>query len=248
LTPQLRTDVGPTSLVLVDLGCGKNRLGLSVLAQVMGQVGERVPDLDDPALFARFFNEVQALLSEKKLLAYHDRSDGGLVTTLLEMAFASRSGLDLTLPTKSAQGVIPALFAEELGAVLQVRTSEVDAIVARLRGAGLGECVSVLGTPRAGDEVTIRSGSEIVLQGSVSQLRRTWSKVTHQMQSLRDNPRCADEAYDALLDAVDPGISPKLTFALEESVARPYIERASERPRVAILREQGVNGQIEMAA
>jgi len=246
VTPQLRTDVGPTTLLLVDLGQGKNRLGLSVLAQVTGQVGDTVPDLDAPGLLAQFFDAVQTLLSERKLLAYHDRSDGGLVTTLLEMAFAARSGLSITLPAES--DLVPTLFSEELGAVLQVRTSDLDEVLGVLSQADLAELTHVLGSPQPGDRLQVASGGEVVLEASISHLRRTWSTVTHRMQSLRDNPRCADEEHDALLDGADPGVAPRLTFAIGELVAKPYIERASERPRVAILREQGVNGQIEMAA
>jgi len=247
LTPLLRTDVGPTKLVLLDLGQGKNRLGLSVLAQVTGQVGAQVPDVDDPQLLSRFFTTIQQLMREGKLLAYHDRSDGGLACSVLEMAFAGRAGLSLDLPGDAAS-IQQALFSEELGAVLQVRASDLDAVVARFEAAGLGSIAHVIGAPVPGDGVTIRAQGELVFEGSLARLRQTWSTVTHRMQALRDNPRCANEEHQGLLDALDPGLLPRLTFPIEESVARPFVERASERPRVAILREQGVNGQIEMAA
>jgi len=247
-TPLLRTDVGPTSLVLIDLGQGKDRLGLSVLAQVTGQVGDEVPDLDDPEMFSQFFTAIQDLLCERKILAYHDRSDGGLITTVLEMAFAARAGVSLDLPHVAPEAAEAALFSEELGAVIQVRTSDRAAVLERLEAAGLGASTHVIGTLAPGDGVALRVRGQPILEASLSRLRRVWSTVSHAMQALRDNPRCADEEHESLSDATDPGLAPKLTFSRSEAVARAFIESASERPRVAILREQGVNGQVEMAA
>jgi len=246
LTPRLRTDVGATDLIVVDLGCGKNRLGGSALAQVHGTVGNEAPDLDDPALLKGLFDAVQALSADRSLLAYHDRSDGGLFVTLVEMAFAGQAALDVDLSPLGADPVA-ALFSEELGCVLQVRHDAVDAVLAVLASFGLGECSHRIGAVEVGDRIVFGHGGRTVLSESRTRYREFWSETTYRMQALRDNPECAREEFEWKLDPNDPGLSADLAFDIESDVAAPYIATGA-RPRVAILREQGVNGQIEMAA
>jgi len=243
LTPQLRTDLGDTDLILVDLGEGRNRLGASALAQVHDQLGSEVPDLDRPELLKRCFETVQELSREGLLLAFHDRSDGGLIVTLLEMAFAGRCGLEVDVAVLG-HDPLAALFAEELGVVLQVRHSDSDDVLAMLEEAGLGECSALLGTTREDDTILVCYGERVLLRRGRAELQETWSETTFQMQSLRDNPDCAREEFERIARP-DPGLSARLTFDPEEDVAAPFIETA--RPPVAILREEGVNGQQEMA-
>ena len=269
LTPQLRTDAGETELVLVDLGGGSNRLGGSALAQVHGQVGNAAPDVQDPAKLAAFFEAIQQLNASAKLLAYHDRSDGGLFATLCEMAFAARAGVTIYLDNLAFdprqldvdgherqtdvlagnlhERVLGALFNEELGAVLQVRRGDRDSVMGVLRAAGLSRESHVIGHPNDASEVRVVLNGKPILAEKRVDLHRAWSQVTHEIQRLRDNPACADEEYDRLLDEGDPGMNAKLTFDPAEDVAAPYIAKGA-RPRVAVLREQGVNGQMEMAA
>ena len=246
LTPALQTHGGDTVLLLVDLGRGRNRLGGSALAQVHGLLGETPPDLDEPELLSGFFNAVQRLLRDGHLLAYHDRSDGGLFATLAEMAFAARCGLDIRLDNLGS-GVMGALFAEEPGAVLQVRRAELDAVLDRLGEAGLDAHSHNLGTLRDDDRFLFRFHDQAVIDAPRVDLQRAWAETSHRMQALRDNPACADEAFAALADSDDPGLNPALTFDPAEDVAAPYIASGA-RPRVAVLREQGVNGHTEMAA
>ncbi len=243
LTPQLRLDVSSV-LLLVDLGNGRNRLGGSALAQVYGQLGDVAPDVDDPAALAAFFATVQSLHAQHKLLAYHDRSDGGLFATLVEMAFAGRSGLAIgidELPGSPAE----ALFNEELGAVLQVRSTDRHDVVAAFEAAGL-RCICV-GEPTSDGQIRIASESATLFEASRVELHRTWSATTHALQWMRDNPACADEEYQRIADADDPGLAPALSFDPAEDIAAPYIA-TGVRPAVAVLREQGVNGQVELAA
>ena len=246
LTPQLRTDRGETDLLLVDLGQGRNRLGGSALAQVYKALGETPPDLDEPALLRGFFAAIQALGNSDRLLAYHDRSDGGLFVTLCEMAFAGHTGVAVSLGAPGADP-LAALFAEELGAVLQVRRADTAAVLETLAEHGLGQCSHVIGTPQADDRIEIRSDGKPLLSQTRVELQRAWAETTFRLQSLRDNPECAREEFDALLDTTDPGIHPVVGFDAGEDVAAPYIA-TGVRPRIAILREQGVNGQVEMAA
>ncbi len=246
LTPQLRLDRGDTDLILIDLGKGRNRLGASALCQVYRQLGHHPADLDDPQAFKAFFETVQALNRKGLLLAYHDRSDGGLLVTLAEMAFAAHCGLEVSLDEVD-DDPIKALFSEELGAVIQVRHQDTDEVLGWLRDAGLGRCSHVLGRPDEGGELVFRHAGREVLRESRVALQRAWAETSFHMQSLRDNPECAREEFDALLDAGDPGLNVSLTFDPGEDVAAPFIQRGA-RPRVAVLREQGVNGQIEMAA
>ncbi len=247
LTPQLRTDCGVTDLVLIDLGDGLCRMGGSALAQVYGQIGNIAPDVDAARLKA-FFGVVQQLNRDGKLLAYHDRSDGGLFVTVCEMLFAGRIGVSLQFVTVPGnKPVIEFLFNEELGAVVQVRRAEMAAVRQSFSEAGLENCLHPIGTLGQDDALRIVvSGNEIFHEKRID-LRRAWSETTWHMQKLRDNPECAQQEYDRILDAGDPGLGAKLTFDPAENIAAPYLNRGS-RPRVAILREQGVNGQIEMAA
>ena len=262
LTPQLRLDRGPTHLVLIDAGQKRNRLGGSVLAQVYGQLGDRCPDLDDPALFKAFFGAIQGLNAEDLLLAYHDRSDGGLFATLCEMAFAARCGLDidLALPRDAdlarmfveqpddimGESLLGWLFAEELGAVVQVRDADLERVLGRLRDAGLGACSHTIGTLREDRQIVFRYGRRVLLSETRTALQRHWSETSYRMQALRDHPECAQQEFQGLLDDTDPGLHCSLSFDPRHDVAAPLYNRG--RPKVAILREQGVNGHVEMAA
>jgi phosphoribosylformylglycinamidine synthase len=246
LTPQLRSDRGDTDLILIDLGRGRNRLGGSALAQVCNQLGEAVPDVDSAADLRAFFAAIQQLNASGRLLAYHDRSDGGLLAVLVEMMFAGGCGVTVLLDDLGEE-LLPALFAEELGAVVQVRVSDRAAVLATLAAAGLGDCCHVIGAPNASDDLRLRFAGETVFTGSRAELRRAWSETSYRLQALRDHPDCAREAFDAACDPADPGLSVLLSFDPAEDVAAPFIA-SDARPRVAILREQGVNGQVEMAA
>ncbi|MER2602502.1 MAG: phosphoribosylformylglycinamidine synthase, partial [Candidatus Competibacter phosphatis] len=246
LTPQLRTDRGDTDLILIDLGRGKNRLGGSALAQVYNQLGDCVPDVDKPEELAAFFAVIQELNATGRLLAYHDRSDGGLLAVLAEMMFAGGCGVTVLLDDLG-EGLLPALFAEELGAVVQVRARDRGVVLGRLIAAGLGECSHVIGAPNGQDRLILRHAGETVFTASRAELRRLWSETSYRLQALRDHPDCAREAFDAACDPADPGLNARLSFDPVEDVAAPFIANGA-RPRMAILREQGVNGQIEMAA
>ena len=244
LTPQLKLDAGETLLALIDLGDGKNRLGGSALAQVYGQLGDGAPDLDDPQLLKSFFATVQSLHREGRLLAYHDRSDGGLFATLVEMAFASRCGLSISLDELPG-ATLDALFSEELGAVLQMRAGDRHDVVAAFEAAGL-RCIAI-GAPVAGERILITRDGAAQLDESRIDLHRAWSRTTHAMQRLRDDPESADQEHERPLDTKDPGLAPRLAFDPAEDIAAPFIAKGA-RPKVAILREQGVNGHIELAA
>jgi phosphoribosylformylglycinamidine synthase len=246
LTPELHTDKGDTDLILIDLGKGRNRLGGSCLAQVYKQLGHHGPDLDDPQALKQFFAVIQELNSERKLLAYHDRSDGGLFTTVAEMAFAAHCGVTLQLD-ELGDDAVAALFSEELGAVIQVRHEETDEVLSALREMELGNCACVIGELNDDDRIVLRNGNEVLLDESRIDLQRAWSETTFRMQSLRDNADCATEEYERILDGNDPGMFAELSFDMDDDVAAPYIAKGT-RPSVAVLREQGVNGQIEMAA
>ena len=247
LTPQLRTDVGDTVLLLIDLGGGRNRLGGSCFAQVYGKVGREPPDCDEPAALRSFFSAITKLRAAGQVLAYHDRSDGGLFVALVEMAFAGRCGLDVDLRDTDAAQSTAALFAEELGAVLQVRATALEQVIKTLGDAGLGAHTSVIGTIHEADRIEIRCAGQPVLSATRSALRAAWSETSYRMQALRDNPECAREEYERAVDPEDPGLFARLTFDPAEDIAAPYLSN-NHRPDVAILREQGVNSQAEMAA
>jgi phosphoribosylformylglycinamidine synthase len=241
LTPELRRDV-ESVLVFVDLAGGAQRLGGSALAQTFGQFGGAPPDVDDAQLLKRWFAAQRALRAADLVLAYHDRSDGGLFTTLVEMAFAANAGLDIELDGATADA-IAYLFNEELGAVLQVPAAELARVEQLLAEHQVAHRV-IARIAEHDDVVVKRAGAQLYRAPRV-ELRRKWSELTYRMQALRDDPQCAREAFDAVLDAKDPGLNAKLTFAL------PSERRAGARtgrPKVAVLREQGVNGQREMAA
>jgi phosphoribosylformylglycinamidine synthase len=244
LTPQLRTDAGDTDLILLDLGLGNNRLAGSALAQVYKQIGSVPPDLDEPSQLQAFFAVIQSLNASGKLLAYHDRSDGGLFACICEMCFAAHTGVSIQLQSADA---VAALFAEELGAVIQVRRTDTAAVMAALHAAGLERAAQRIGTLATDDRLTFAINGQTLLSEDRIDLQRAWSETSYRMQALRDNPACAREEYDGLLDANDPGIRPQPRFDLNEDVAAPMIA-TGVRPRMAILREQGVNGQVEMAA
>ncbi|PKQ80317.1 phosphoribosylformylglycinamidine synthase [Aeromonas sobria] len=246
VTPQLRTDLGETDLILIDLGNGKQRLGASALAQVYRQLGDKAPDLDNPVQLKGFFNAIQALVADGKLITYHDRSDGGLFVTLTEMAFAGHCGLDIQLDRIGGE-LLPALFNEELGAVIQVRREDKEAVMTLLAGHGLAACSHVLGTVREGDLITLQRAGQELYRASRTALRTIWGETSWQMQRLRDNPACADQEHASRQDATDPGLHAKLSYNPSEDVAAPYIARGVS-PRLAVLREQGVNSHVEMAA
>ena len=269
LTPQLRPDaeVGETVLLLIDLGQGRNRLGGSALAQVygarLGQLGDLPPDADAASLKA-FFGAIQALQRDGKILAYHDRSDGGLWATVCEMSFASHVGVSLNLDGlcydplmndvdgserfpqiagRLRDRVITALCNEELGAVLQIRLEDRGAVMQTLRGAGLGACSHAIGTTNTADEVRVWRNAKSVFAAKRSELQRAWSEVSFQVAGLRDDPVCVQEEFDALLDAENPGLS----VSIKSAPTAPFVATGA-RPKIAILREQGVNGHVEMAA
>ncbi|MCF8149160.1 MAG: phosphoribosylformylglycinamidine synthase [Sulfuritalea sp.] len=270
LTPELRPDaeVGETELLLIDLGQGRNRLGGSALAQVYGaqsgQLGDLAPDAEAASLKA-FFGAIQTLNRAGRILAYHDRSDGGLWATVCEMSFASHVGVSLNLDglcydplMNDVDGIerfpqivdgrlqdrlITALFNEELGAVLQIRREDRSAVMQTLRDAGLGACSHLIGSTNTADEVRVWRNAKLAFSAKRSELQRTWSEVSFQIARLRDDPVCAQEEFDALLDADNPGLSLQLNF---DPVAPAVLTGA--RPKIAVLREQGVNGQVEMAA
>ena len=247
LTPELRRDVTDSRLLLVDLGLGQCRLGGSALLQVYSRIGGKAPDLDRPALLSGFFSAIQTLASGGSLLAYHDRSDGGLFASLVEMAFAAGTGLAIDL-SKIPGDARAVLFNEELGAVLQVRAAEVGAIRAVFEAQGLGAAVHDLGQPASNDRVRIARDGEALFDEDRAVLRGLWSETTHAMQRLRDDAQCADQEHESRLDLKDPGLSVSLGFDPNDDVARAAVQSGKVRPRVAILREQGVNGQVEMAA
>ncbi len=269
LTPQLQTDKGDSALILIDLGRGKNRLGASILAQVTQQLGDSVPDVDSPQDLKAFFVAIQQLNSDGKLLAYHDRSDGGLFGTLAEMAFAGRTGVSVNLDILTMEGehasdwgdaknwagqvaerrnemTLRALFNEELGAVIQVRLEDKSAVMSVLRDQGLGACSHIIGKLNDRGAIEFTRDAKVIYNETRSSLHRLWSETSWRIARLRDNPACADQEYDRLLDERDPGMSPKVSFDLADNVAAPFIA-TGVRPRVAILREQGVNSHIETA-
>ncbi|WP_445400153.1 phosphoribosylformylglycinamidine synthase [Zobellella sp. An-6] len=246
VTPWLRSDQGETDLILVDLGNGKNRLGASALAQVYRQLGDKPADLDNPEQLKGFFYAIQALLAERKLLAYHDKGDGGLFVTLAEMAFAGKTGLDVELDLLGADR-LAALFNEELGAVLQVRREDKEAVLTCLAGHGLAACSHVIGHLNQDDSLRFFFAGEEIYAQPRAELRRLWSETSYRMQALRDNPECALSEFDAKQDATDPGLSVSLSFDPKEDIAAPFIAKGVH-PKMAILREQGVNSHVEMAA
>jgi phosphoribosylformylglycinamidine synthase len=246
ITPQLRTDKGASSLVLIDLGNGQNRMGATALAQVYKQLGDKPADVDNAAQLKGFYEGVQALVANDQVVAYHDKGDGGLLVTLAEMAFAGHCGVNANIEALG-EDTLAALFNEELGAVIQVRNDDLDAVLATLAANGLEACSHVIGSVEASDELVIKSGETVVVERNRTELRTIWAETTHKMQGLRDNPACADQEFEAKKDNSDPGLNVKLSFDVNEDIAAPFINKGA-KPKMAILREQGVNSHVEMAA
>ena len=242
LTPQLKTDAGNTRLLLIDLGLGKNRLGGSCLSQVYRQPAGAVPDLDSSEALKVFFRGIQLLNEMGILLAYHDRSDGGLFATLCEMAFAGRTGIEIALDY--AEDPLAALFCEELGAVIQVREADLESVLQVFRdSAALSDNIHDLGSLRQDRQLCINKHKRCIFAEAIMILHRCWSETSFQLQCLRDDPECARQAYAQLLDEDDPGLSVSVTYR----PGAPFVNTGA-KPQLAILREQGINGQVEMAA
>jgi phosphoribosylformylglycinamidine synthase len=251
LTPELDTRSEGTELWLIDLACGRARLGGSALLQVYERFSSETPDADDPARLAGFFAAIQALSRRGVLLAYHDRSDGGLFVTLSEMAFAARAGLDVSLGARDA---LPALFNEELGAVVQIRSADRQALLDELGRRGLGSdsgALGLLGGLRRDERIVIRSQGRVIFDEPRALLQQTWSETSRRIAALRDNPACVEQAFERIARP-DRGLRLELSFAVDADGRLPgrsaAVAASSERPKVAILRDQGVNGHAEMAA
>lgn len=246
ITPQLRTDLGESTLLLIDLGQRHNCLGATALAQVYRQLGDNPADVRNVTKLANFFDALQELIKHNLLLAYHDRSDGGVLVTLAEMAFAGHCGLSISLP-ESENDPIAYLFNEELGAVLQIKNEKLNHANQILERYNLVENVDQLGNVQIGNDFIIKHHGKIIYQEKRSILRKWWAETTWQMQRLRDNPQCADSEFYAKCFEDDPGLQVKLTFDIQNDITSPYLIR-SQQPYIAILREQGTNSHIEMAA
>ena len=246
LTPQLRTDAGASELWLIDLGAGKNRLGGSVLTQVYNRGGGLPADVDDASRLKAYFTAIQAANAQGLLLAYHDRSDGGAIVTLIEMAFAGRCGIDVEL-NGWGESTLSALFSEELGGVVQIRAGDRAAFLKLLTEHGLDRFAHFAGTPHQRKRVKLWLAGEAVARWVWRDLMTVWSETSSGMQARRDNPQTAKAELVWRCNDDDPGISPALSFDAGEDIAAPYIATGA-RPRVAILRDQGVNSQVEMAA
>ena len=265
VTPDIKP-VADSVLLLVDLGQGKARMGGSALTQVYGELGGEAPDIEAGYL-KKFYDVIQQLVQEDKLPAYHDRSDGGLFATLAEMAFAGRSGLEANideyvqvlfkewerkLPNAIVEEVLPlahltALFNEELGAVLQVRKQDFADVMAAFDKQGLGSAVYCIGQAHCGSNFTLVNDGETLFDQPLVDLQRAWQSTSHQIQRLRDNPACADSEFALLADKERSRLFADLSFDVKQDIAAPFINSGA-KPKIAILREQGVNGQVEMAA
>ncbi|MBI1840818.1 MAG: phosphoribosylformylglycinamidine synthase [Verrucomicrobia bacterium] len=255
LTPQLQP--GDTTLILVDLGRGRNRLGGSMLSQVLQQSGGETPDLDDAGAIKALVAAVNELRSQGVLLAYHDRSDGGLWAAACEMAFAGNRGVSLHLdgmlagssPGGSSRdlSVFEALFTEELGVIVQAPTRETESALATLRRHGLGSLAHIIGSPNDRGVVEVARAGRTLLSFPLRQLHRAWDEVSWRIARLRDNPDCADSEHDSKGRADDPGLHVHLTFDPAQDIVAPFIRSGVPRPKLAILREQGVNSQVEMS-
>ncbi|WP_051378440.1 phosphoribosylformylglycinamidine synthase [Derxia gummosa] len=269
LTPQLRTDAGDTELILIDLGAGRNRLGGSALAYVTQQLGHDVPDVDDPQRLKAFFAAVQELNAQGQILAYHDRSDGGLFATVAEMAFAARCGVSINLDllcidpatggewgdaknwadqvsARRHEMSMRALFSEELGAVIQIRRDQRTPVMDVLRKHGLGAVSNSIGKPNSTGLIEFYRDTKQVMGGSRAEFQQAWSEASWQIARLRDNPACADSEFGLIADDADPGLHEHLTYDRADDVAAPFIATGA-RPKVAILREQGCNSHHETA-
>ena len=280
LTPQLDAQEADSTLVLIDLGQGRNRMGGSILAQTLNQIGDSVPDLDDAQLLVRLVDAVNALRADGKILAYHDRSDGGLFATVCEMAFAGHVGVALNVDLLVTEGdgisdsradygdsknwtqqvsarreelTLKALFSEELGVVLQVRTAERDAVMQTLRAHGLSRHSHFIGKTRPAHaaldvgkgQIQVWRDTKAVFSATLQDLHQVWDSVSWKICQQRDNPACADAEHAAAGAQDDPGAHVTLSFDPAQNPAAPFLNLA--RPKVAILREQGVNSHVEMA-
>lgn len=245
LTPELNTQID-SALYLIDIARGKQRLGGSCLAQVYNALGNEVPDVDSSEDLLGFFNAVQSLISKDLIHAYHDRSDGGLFTTLAEMAFAAKTGLDIDL-SALGNNIAASLFNEELGAVIQVADSDIDAVKHIFSEYGLSDCLHRVAHTNKTDVISVRANGKTILEGGRVHYRKLWASTTFAMQKLRDNPACAEQEHAAKQDVHDPGLHAHLSFDVSEDIAAPYIIRG-HKPALAVLREQGVNSHVEMAA
>jgi phosphoribosylformylglycinamidine synthase len=268
VTPDLKDDKD-TDLILIDLGYGRCRIGGSICCQVWRDQRGSSPDVESPVQLASFFNTIQSLIRDDMLLAYHDRSDGGLFATLSEMMFAGHQGLTIDLqelviergktqrytedfmqPTIEAANrgrIMRVLFNEELGAVLQVKKEQTPEVISRFVQAGIGRELFVLGRINAKDRLIIKHRGQEILNETRTDLQRAWSETSYRMQRLRDNPACADSEHLLLSNSKSQGLFANLSFDPHDNPAAPFVQRGA-RPKMAILREQGVNGQIEMAA
>ena len=243
LTPQLRTDQGNTELLLLDLGAGANRMGGSILAQVFSEFGDTAPDVDDAQALKGFFDVMQASMECGDILAYHDRSDGGLLTTLAEMSFAGHVGVSVDLSGLD-EDTMAVLFTEELGAVVQVLSGSAEALMEKFTDAGVS--AHRLGTLNANDSLEISRDGEILFACNRAALQACWSETSYRVASLRDNAECVQQEFDRILHP-DLGLSTNLSFDPAEDICAPYINGGA-KPRVAIVREQGVNSHVEMGA
>lgn len=244
LTPQIKTNKGDTRLVFIDLAQGQQRMGGSAIAQVYNQLGDSAPDLDNAQDFKVAFNAIQTLIAEGCLLAYHDRSDGGLFTTLTEMAFAGHVGLDVDVTALGADP-LNSLFNEELGIVVQVQHSDINKVMSAMRKANAA--VYEIAQLNTTDSIVIKHADTVLINESRIDLQRAWSETSYHVQALRDNPDCAQQEFDAILNQDDSGLHVKTSFDVDENISAPYLN-LDTKPKMAILREQGVNGQVEMAA
>ena len=250
VTPQLDTTVEASRLLLIDLGDGANRLGGSCLEQVHGAFSQAVPDLDNAQYLAGFFAAIQELIKAGQIIAYHDRSDGGLITTLCEMAFAGRCGLDLSVDgsrVRNGHDLRAFLFTEEAGAVIQVAESQLESVMACFARHGLKGIVEDIGEPVDGHGLSINAAGKTYLQSDLRELHQAWNETSFEIQKLRDHPDCAEEEFSQTLEWETAFLRPKLSFDPFKNPQTPAI-LDGVKPAIAILREQGVNGQIEMAA
>jgi phosphoribosylformylglycinamidine synthase len=246
LTPLLNLDLDSSILLLIDLGCKKNRIGGSALTQVYSQIGDKPADLDNPELLKHLFAAITELKAENLIHAYHDRSDGGLLACICEMSFASHVGVDLHLDVLGDDNFAN-LFSEELGVVIQIDAGDLDAVNKLIYKYNLANITYILGKPNNTNKISIFNKKKTVYEKPWNELLKLWVSTSHAIQSLRDNSKCADEELEAILNITDPGLSAKVTFDIEEDISAPYINKGV-RPKIAVLREQGVNGHMEMAA
>ena len=245
VTPQLKTKES-NILLLIDLGNGANTLGATALSQVYRQLGDKPADIRNVQQLIGFFNAIQELVYQQKLISYHDRSDGGLLVTLAEMAFSGHCGIDVDITTLG-DDILSSLFTEELGAVIQINKDDFTIIKNILYNHGLKSCIHILGSAQSGDDFIIRINNRILYKEKRTKLRIWWAETTWYMQRLRDNPVYADMEHESKKNNFDPGLHVKLTFPFEKNIEIPIILRGI-RPHIAILREQGINSHVEMAA